>query len=48
MADVIIFVGVVGAVALIVGKKINDVKSGKTGCGCSGCSGCKTNGQCQK
>ncbi|NBH73847.1 FeoB-associated Cys-rich membrane protein [Clostridiaceae bacterium] len=43
MADVVIFVGIAGAVAAVVWKKINDIREGKSGCGCGsfGCAGCR-------
>ena len=41
MIDWILLIGITGAVATIVGKKIKDWKAGTSGCGCSGgCSGC--------
>ena len=41
MIDWILLIGITGAAAVIVGKKIKDWKAGKSGCGCNcGCSGC--------
>ncbi len=44
MADLVILVGVAGAVAAIVWKKVKDMKAGKSGCGC-GCLGCPGRGK---
>lgn len=46
MADLVILVGVAGAVAAIVWKKVKDMKAGKSGCGCGcGCLGCPGRGK---
>ena len=44
MIDVMILLGITGAVAAVVGKKVRNIREGKSGCGCgcSGCAGCKT------
>ncbi|MCI8660917.1 MAG: FeoB-associated Cys-rich membrane protein [Lachnospiraceae bacterium] len=49
MADLVILVGVAGAVAVILWKKARDVKAGKSGCscGCSGCPGRGKDGHCR-
>ncbi len=40
MADLIIAVPIFGAAAMIIIKKMRDMKMGKAGCsGCSGCGG---------
>ncbi len=50
MADIVIFVCIVGAVGAIVGKKVKDRKAGRTacGCGCCGCSGCGEKKDCHQ
>lgn len=48
MVDLVIGVGIAGAVAAVIIKKVRDMKAGKSGCGCgcgcSGCSGCAGSG----
>ena len=39
MAELVIGIVVVAAVAAIIWKKVKDARAGKPGCGC-GCSGC--------
>ncbi|MCI8764538.1 MAG: FeoB-associated Cys-rich membrane protein [Lachnospiraceae bacterium] len=39
MTDCIILIVIAGALAVIARKKVSDIRTGKSGCGC-GCSGC--------
>lgn len=40
MTDGIILIAIAGILAIIVRKKVSDIRAGKSGCGCSGCAGC--------
>ncbi len=40
MTDCIILIVIAGALAVIARKKVSDIRTGKSGCGCSDCAGC--------
>ncbi len=40
MTDGIILIVIAGVLAMIARKKVSDIRTGKSGCGCSGCAGC--------